>query len=263
MAETQGAASFNPDDASGLVDNVRAIVKSVVVDFFSADSGFKGVNANFTYAPAGAPEFTERYMIGSAEEWAPNSTKTGVLPVAPGKKIWNKSEIFRLITSFVNAGFPKANVGGDLSVFVGTDVQLNRIADGTVYKDKKTGADRARTTMLVTKVHALPAAGAAGKGKAAAKSAPTSAAATPPAGATDDASNDGVLTEILVEILTEAGKPVTREQLAQPVFIKATKRKLAAVRPALQARIVSDAFLADLATQGLVTLDGANVSMAA
>src|SRR5690349_2393302 len=108
MAETQGTAvSFNPDEASGLIDNVRAKIKSVVVDIFKSDkSEFRGVNANVTYAPVdGTGEFTERYLIGSADEWAPNSDKSGAVSLT-GKKLWNKSDVFKWVKSLVDAGFP-------------------------------------------------------------------------------------------------------------------------------------------------------------
>lgn len=256
MAETQGAASFNPDEASGLIDNVRATVKAIVVDIFSADSGFKGVNANVTYAPQGMPEFTERYLIGSAEEWAPNADKSGVLSLT-GKKIWNKSEIFRLVTSFVNGGFPKEKVTDKLTVFVGSEVQLQRIADGTTYINKKSGQEQKRTTMLVTKVYELPKAGGAAKTTAASKGKAASTAA--PAG---DFDVDATLTDMLVGIVAEKGS-VAKTGLAQPIFLAATKQKLSTQRAALQARAQDDAFLASLAEAGVIGFDGTTISAAA
>lgn len=262
MAEEQGGASFNPDDASGLLDNARVKVASVVVDYVVAKSGKnagqKYVTAAFTFE-GGGQKVTESYMIGDETQWAPNATKTGVLPIN-GATIWNKSNIFKLCKSFIDSSFPKAQVGKDLSVFVGTDCHVNRVTeDGQTYTDKD-GKERTRTILLVTKIYELPKAGGVkttAMGAKVSKTPPTTAPAG--AGAADD-SNDVLLTDWLVEIL--ANGAVTRDGLLQPVFIRASRAKLAAKRQALQDRIQSEAFLGGLAEAGLITVDGASIALA-
>ena len=233
--EPQGGASFNPDDASGLVDSLRAKITNVVVDFFTANSGAKFVNADFTYE-GGGQKLTEHYMIGPADQWAPNASKTGVTPLKEGGRLWNKSDIFALVKSLVDGGFPKAQVRDDLSVFVGSDVQLQRVTvDGATYKDKN-GAERQRTRMLVTKVYEAGKGAPATKGTAPKAGAKAAAAATAaPVNASDDA-NDAVLTEMIAEIVAQNPDGIAKDKLQQPIFIQSTKRKLASVRAALQAR---------------------------
>lgn len=263
MADVQGAASFNPDDASGLLDNARVKITALVVDFFTAtkgkNAGSRFVNADVTFE-GGGQKVVEHYMIGGADQWAPNASKTGVLPVVEGGKIWNKSDVHKLITSLVNSGFPKALVGADLSVFVGLDVHVNRVTqEGQTYMDKE-GKERVRTTLLVTKLYTDMSTftpGTATAGKATTKA--TAKAAT--GGATTD-EHDALLTEMLVEILTESGNATTKDKLPQPVFIKATRGKKTAIRQQLQERIVSDAFLGTLVEAGLIAVDGANISLA-
>lgn len=258
MADVQGAASFNPDDASGLLDNARVKITALVVDFFTSKKGDRFVNADVTFE-GGGQKVTEHYMIGGADQWAPNATKTGAISIVEGGKIWNKSDIFKFVKSMVDAGFPKENVKQDLSVFVGYDVHVSRTTqEGQTYVDKD-GKERQRTTLLVTKIYEAPVGGKVGK--AAAKATAAAAPATSTAGASDD-SHDEYLTSMLIEILTENAGSVTKTALPQPVFIKATRAKKGGVREALQARIQSDAFLGSLAEQGLITVDGATIALA-
>lgn len=272
--EQQGGASFNPDDASGLIDRLTGKITSVVVDYFTSkptdgSAPKKFVNVDVTYE-GGGQKTTEHYMLGNGDEWAPNSTKTGAIPTKPGTKVWNKSDVFKWVKSLVDAGFPKALVGSDLSVFVGTDVDVSRITqEGSTYKDKKTGQDRQRTVMLITKIHGLPkkAQAAAGKTAAAPKkdaaaSAPAATAPAATATASDTEIDESVLTEILLDAV-KAG-PTTKDKLLQPIFIQATRRKLSpAQRKAMQERSQDDAFLATLAEGGLITFDGTNLASAA
>lgn len=260
MAEQQGAASFNPDDASGLLDNARVKITKLVVDFFTSKKGDKFVSANVTFE-GGGQTITENYMVGDATQWAPNAAKNGVIALKEGGKIWNKSDVYAFVKSMIDSGFPKAQVGADLSVFVGSDVHVSRVTqEGQTYTDKE-GKERQRTRLLVTKVYELPKAAAAKGAKVSTAANKTTAATAAPAAGGDDASNDEKLTEILVEILSENGNTVQRDALAPPVFIKATKRKLSAQRPAMQARIVSDAFLGTLEAQGLIKLEGSAVTL--
>ena len=261
--EAQGGASFNPDDASGLLDNIRGKITKVVVDFFTAtkgkNAGSKFVQAAFTFEGQGV-KHTENYMIGGADQWAPNATKTGAIALKEGGRVWNKSDIYAFIASVCNAEPKfKALIGADLSVLVGADVQLSRVtAEGSNYKDDQ-GVERTRTRLLVTKVYEMPKAGGAKGTKATATAKPTATSA--PA---DTGDNDDLLTAILVEIVGESGGSVAKSALAPAIFIKATKRKVGApVRAALQERAQDDAFLAGLAEEGLIQFDGTTLSAAA
>mgnify|MGYP001613730638 CR=1 FL=1 len=265
MAE-ETVASFNPDDASGLLDNARVKISSVVVDVFAADSGSKFVNVNVTYK--GDNDITERYLLGGADQWAPNAAKTGAISIKEGGRIWNKSDVFKLMKSIIDAGFPKARLGGDLSVLVGLDVHVTRVTqEGSTYKDKKTGQDRQRTTLLVSKIYTDAAQLATGAyttalPKAAAKAtAPKAAAkAGAPVVSGDDSVNDEFATEVLVEVLGKG--PVAKDGVKSPAFLIITKKKQSAIREAVQARLVNDAFLGSLVEAGLIAYDGTTISLA-
>jgi hypothetical protein len=261
MAEaTQAAVSFNPDDASGLLDNARVKVTDVKVDYFTStkgkNAGTKYVNVDVTFE-GGGQKIIEHYMLGGADQWAPNAAKNGAIPVVEGGKIWNKSDVFKLMKSFVDAGFPKAELGADLSVLVGCDVHVNRVTqEGATYLDDK-GKERQRTTLLVTKLYE--------RGKGAAKGAATKPAAgtkasAPAAGPTTN-EHDDYATELLVEILSENGNTFERAGLDKPAFLKITRAKKAAIRQAVQSRLIDEAFIAGLVEQGLVAYDGKIVSL--
>jgi hypothetical protein len=262
MAEEK-LASFNPDDASGLLDNARVTIKKVVVDFFNAKSGSKFVNVTVGYE-GGGQSISENYMLGGADLWAPNAAKTGAIPVTEGGKVWNKSDVFKLVKSLIDAGFPKNLIGGDLSVIEGTEVHVNRVTqEGATYTDKD-GKERQRTTLLVTKIYTEQALLGKTKGGAVAGKAAkvTTEAAATTAAAGDD--NDAFATEILVGILEGAdGKALPKDKLKQPAFLLIMKAKKAAIRDAVIARLQNDDFLGSLAEAGLVTYDGGVVTLAA
>jgi len=260
MAEEK-LASFNPDDASGLLDNARVTIKKVVVDYFTAKSGSKFVNVDVSYE-GGGQAITEHYMLGGADQWAPNASKTGAIPVTEGGKVWNKSDVFKLIKSIIDAGFPKNLIGGDLSVIEGTEVHVNRVTqEGASYTDKD-GKERQRTTLLVTKLYTEQAQLGKTKGGSFKPKAATKAAATTAAPAADD-TNDAYATELLVQILEGAdGKALPKDKLKQPAFLLIMKAKKAAIRDAVIAQLQNDAFLGSLAEAGLVTFDGGVVTLA-
>jgi hypothetical protein len=258
MAEQQGV-SFSPDDASGLVDNIRAIVTAVKVDFFTAASGVKYVNVDVTYKGT-EHELTEHYLLGGADKWAPNAGKNGAIPVVDGGRVWNKSDVFKLVKSFIDAGFPKLRIGNDLSVLVGSDVQLSRVSqEGNTYIDKKTQQERTRTVMLVTKLFAAPGEKAAAPAAKASKVTATTAAVVE----SNDDSNDTYVTELLLEILGENNNAIERTKLPQPAFIKMTRAKKTAIREAAGKRIQDEAFLGSLVEAGLIAYDGKVVTLAA
>ena len=260
MTEQQ-AASFNPDEASGLLDNARVKISAVVVDVFAADSGVKFVNVNVTYK--GDNEVTERYLLGGADQWAPNATKTGAIAIKEGGRIWNKSDVFKLMKSIIDAGFPKNRLAGDLSVLVRLDVHVSRVTqEGATYTDKKTGKERTRTTLLVSKIYtdaAQLASGAYAKGATKATKATTKAGPAPAASG-DDTANDDFATEVLVEVLGKG--PLAKESVKSPAFLIITKAKKSAIREAVQARLVNDAFLGSLVDAGIIAYDGTTISLA-
>lgn len=266
MATEQAAASFDPEDASGLLDDARVTITNAEVTMFTAKQGKNAgqsyVNLDVTYKN-GDQDVVEHYLIGGADQWVPNKTKTGVVSVGrEGGKIWNKSDVVKFWAALKNAGFKNgANVGNDCSVIKGLDVHVKRVTTEGSYTDKN-GAERQRAVLLVTKIYGQ-ASGAASKPAAkqsVAKQATAPAASAPatPAGDVDD-----LATLTLVDLLA-AGKPLAVGELGRAAFLPLTKSKTPApTRAAVIARIADPTFLGGLSEQGLVQFDGSTVSAAA
>lgn len=279
MSTERKGASFNPDDASGGFDKGRVVITKAVVDYFMAtkgkNAGTKYVNLNLVFDRTdGGGELPVSLLIGSAEEWSPNSSKTEAIPTREDGKFWNKSDIYRFMVSLVNAGFPKARMGSDFSILVGLDVDIERVQTDGTHKDKE-GKDRPNSVLLVTKVH-TPAADlasgaysknvkASGGATAAAKTAAnkpstkvtqSSAPAAPSADIADYAKT------LVIEILEAKGAPTSVDDVAKDAYIRITKAKRGSERDAILAALKGDA-LAALVNDGLVAQDGDTLSMAA
>lgn len=276
MAEQQGqAASFNPADASGLFDGGRALIKTVEVNTFKSGKGDSFVNVDVTYLTEGR-DMTEHLMLGGVDKWAPLPDKSGAISL-DNKKVWNKSDPYRWVTSLVNAGFPSNKVGQNLKVFEGLDVTLQRVTTEGKYTDKN-GKERENSVVLVTAIHtskediasgayAKNAGAAAGKAAAPAATKKATAAAAPAAPTPAVEVSDEYVQNLLVEILS--GGAVETKALGQKAFVLITKDKSvkaehkADTRKAVTARLADDAFIASLVEQGLVARNGNSLEIAA
>lgn len=271
MTTEQAAASFNPDDASGLLDDARVKITKAAISTFTAKSGKNAgqtyVNLDVTFK-SGEQDVTEHYMVGGSDQWAPNASKTGVIPVGrEGGKLWNKSDVVKFWAALANAGFPKSRIGNDCSVIEGLDVHVKRVTTEGTYTDKE-GKERQRAVLLVTKIYSdLDAKGAATQAKAggAKQSVAKAASAAPATQAAHTAPNeeiDTVATDTLIELLS-GGKPLPVNQLSQLAFVPLTKAKKSAIRSQVTSRIADPTFLGDLAEKGLIAFDGSEVRAAA
>lgn len=271
MTTEQAAASFNPDDASGLLDDARVKITKAAVGTFTAKSGKNVgqtyVNLDVTFV-GGGQETIEHYMIGDATQWAPNAAKTGVVPIGrEGGKLWSKSDAVKFTKSLIDAGVPKALIGNDVTVIEGLDVHVTRVTDGRTY-EAKDGKQRANSTLLVSKIYTpvdqigktsgKGVTAAAGGGKKPVAARPAAAAA--PTGGSGAADVDAVATDTLIGIL--ANGPLTLDNIDQPAFLALTKAKKAAIRPQVIERMKDAAFLGTLVDGGLVTFDGQEVGIA-
>lgn len=272
MTTEQAAASFDPEDASGLLDDARVVITNAQVVNFTAKAGQTYVNLDVTYKN-GEQDVTEHYLIGGSDQWAPNKDKTGVIPVGrEGGKIWNRSDVVKFWASLKNAGFRNGqNVGNDCSVLKGLDVHVKRVTTDGTYKDKE-GKERQRAVLLVTKIYGQ--AGATGQANAAKK--PVARPAAKPVGntgvvpaaaggntPTPTGDVDTLATDTLIELLA-AGQPFATSELGRAAFVPLTKKKTPApTRAAVIGRIEDPAFLGGLAEQGLIAFDGQSVSAAA
>lgn len=261
--QQQSEVSFNPDDATGLIDNVRAKLTAVKVDVFTSKSiqnaGAQYVNVEWQFK-SDTGEFVERDLLGPATEWAPNKTKTGVVSLT-GKGIWNKSDIFQRIKSFIDAGFPKTRVSTDLSVFVGGDYHLNRVVQEGKVRKNTDGTEGKRTILLVSKVYALP-------GEKPGRAAGTTAKANGSAGEATIAVGDDYAQKVLAAIVADKKGSVPLNQIPQAAFIHIMRDKQAPagnkkdITAAVQAKLADEAFLLSLAEQNVIGFDGSTVTTA-
>jgi hypothetical protein len=249
MAEKK-AVSLLPSEATGMFDNARAVVVGAKFGGFKANSGADMVNLVLNFKAADGKDIEERYLVGNAAEWTPTKDGYNVINEAGGT-LWNKSLLYQLFKSFVDSGFPEANLVGGVKGLIGADVHLVRTPTGGTYIDGK-GKERVRASLFVTKVY----------GTAAVKGVKAAAAKAAPAAAAEASSDvDAYATEVLKDILAlpaHAGG-VNKEGLKVPVFQKLTKDKKLAQRPAVLAKLNDDAFLADLAENGIINFDGETI----
>ena len=278
-AEKRGA-SFNPDEASGGFEKGRVTISGVTVDYITAE---KGKNAGQKYVSLkmlfnrqdGGDAIPVSLLIGSAEEWSPNSSKTEAIPSREDGKFWNKSDLFKFMVSLANAGFPKARMGSDFSVLNGLDVDVARTQTEGTHKDKE-GKERPNTALLVTKIHTSQAdleSGAYSKnsgkttGGAKASSKPNTtvvkqSAPAAPAAPTGDL-RDYARELVIAAVEASGGNGVKKADLQKSAYIAITKAKRGTERNDIIAIINDQAFIDELASDGLIVDDGEVVQLAA
>lgn len=275
-AEKRGA-SFNPDEASGGFEKGRVTISGVAVDYITAE---KGKNAGQKYVSLkmlfnrqdGGDAIPVSLLIGSAEEWSPNSTKTEAIPSREDGKFWNKSDLVQFMKSLVNAGFPKSRMGSDFSVLNGLDVDVERVKTEGTHKDKE-GKERPNTALLVMKIHTSQAdleSGAYSKnsGKATGATRTSSKPSTAVKTTSAPAAPAGDLREYAKELVISAveasgGNGVKKADLQKSAYIAITKAKRGAERNDIIAIINDQAFLDELSGEGLIVDDGEVVQLAA
>lgn len=195
--EAQNYASMDPDDFStggGLFDDVDGVVTQA--EFTDeAPEGYQAEGNPLFFVlgllidGADAP-VTQSYAMGAkaGDNFAIGKDNGTLIPAGPASKINANSKFGTLMGSLKEEKFPMSTLGGpdgSMKNLVGTRAHFNRIADPE-RKGLKTGAKEAKyppTTLLFTKIHALPGEKAA-TGKAA-KGGTTKAAPAASKGAVD------------------------------------------------------------------------------
>lgn len=274
-AERRGA-SFNPAEASGGFEKGRVVISKAAVDYFTAEKGknagqrYVALNMTFTRED-GAGDMPVNLIIGSDAEWAPNSTKTEAIPSREDGKFWNKSDLYKFMVSLVNAGFPPSRMGSDFSVLVGLDVDVERVKTEGTHRDKE-GKERPNTALLVTKIHTAKADLESGnyaksvkagsvKGATSRAAAKTTTPATPAAASSDLREYAKEL--VIAAVEASGGNGVKKADLQKSAYIAITKAKRGAERNDIIAIINDQAFLDELAGDGLIVDDGEVVQLAA
>ncbi len=159
------------------------------------------------------------WSVGFAADWEASEDGTKMYPVGDRKAFAKDQDFSLLITSLLEAGYPKDKLDTDISVFDGMKVHMVR-QDAPERKGKKKGDDeKKRTVPVVDKILEMPGEGKKG-----------SASASKGKGKVDDAAPpsdiDEMAQENALEILGDNPKGMSVVGLIGKVFTKLKKEKV-------------------------------------
>lgn len=170
-------------------------------------------------------EHDEYYSVGKADTWAPSDDGLTFVPLKKGRSGANdNSNGAYLFNSLVAAGFPQDQIGEDLSIFDDMDCTFARQKIERTIK----GETKTSNPLLISSIERMPGAAKPAKGKPGTAKAPVAAAGKgamvpkAPAKAAPAKANAAadLAEETIVEILTEAGEPVTKKKLGIKLLTK-------------------------------------------
>ena len=237
--------SLKPSDAQaggGLFDDIDARIERMYFRLWDYNGSIPtpvlGLAA--VYAPLdGGASFEQVYSAGDTKFLVPSPDGKEAIPVSTERTgLMDGTNAIQYLTSIMQAGFPEAKVGKDVSVFEGTVVHLNRVPQQKRPGIKPVAGKEGKKDdiLIVTKIHAYPwdAAGsvaapapAAAAAKTKAKAAPAVAGQTvaPAAAASEQAAAPGAseavqnrAIEVVMQILSETGGTVPKAAIAGKAF---------------------------------------------
>lgn len=167
-------------------------------------------------------EHEQYYSVASPDRFIPTEDGRGLVAVGAATNLTKSSNYFLFAQNLVSAGFPENKIAGDPVIFENLYAYWIGIPEPTRTGLTRTAEQQARGVrelLVPQKVLSSPAI-AGGKGvKAPAKAA---VKAAPPAATEDVVAADGDLTAkavaFVTKLVTEAGGPITRKQVAARVF---------------------------------------------
>ena len=191
--------SFKVEDfveGGGLIGDVDATITSAKFEMFDYGGTVPGGSPSLTLVcTSEVGDFTERYSVGSKDDWLPSDNGKQLLAIGSKRGINASSKFALFIKHLVDAGFPGDKLGSDISVLDGLQVHFVRIPEPERPGVKKSAKQVEReakygppTMIVVSAILTMP-----GEKK-------KPAGAPKPAGKTKDAKK------------TDAPKPVTPAQ---------------------------------------------------
>ena len=206
--------SFNPEnfvEGGGLIGDVDATITSAKFEMFDYGGAVPGGAPSLTVVcESELGDFTERYSVGSKDDWMPSDSGKQLLALGGKKGLSASSKFALFIKHLVDAGFPGDKLGNDISVLDGLQAHFVRIPEPERPGVKKSAKQTEReakygppTMLIVSAILSLPGekkkpAGAPkASGKKAAKDAPAPAA--PETGDLDSKVEDAILNIIAAE----------------------------------------------------------------
>lgn len=275
------AVSLKPSDAQagGFLDDADVLLKElrfVVWDYNGKAN--PSVALKVTMEEPDIPLTHEQYYsAGDPSKWQPTSDGKSIEPLAGATGLNQNTNVIAFITSLVNAGFPEDRLGEDVSIFDGTLVHVNQIA-----QPKRPGLKRAeekeKTYLLVTRIVRLPWEAAPkpqAKGAPKPTAQPTLKAVAPvnaiphqvahpapsPAPDTTTPPSEDVVQkarETVVAILAEKGGALPKAKLTTEVFRALTNDP---DRNAVVMVIFQESFLQSAKAEGVFAYDGTTVTL--
>ncbi len=219
MAQGQ-AASFKPStftEGGGLVGDIDVTFKSVrtVMWDYNGKTPTPSPAIKAVLVEESGEEVEQYWSCGQSKDWAASEDGKTLVAVGSATGINGNSNAGIFIASLVSAGFPESKIGDDVTVFDGLKAHVVRQAtkrEGLTATPRADGRTFEQTVLIVSKIHKLPWENAAG-------------GSTQGAGTTGGTGgNGGGLEEyvqgVILEVLTEEGKPVPKTQLVTKVFQK-------------------------------------------
>jgi hypothetical protein len=228
-------ASLNPNDAvqGGLLSDADIIIDSALFTLFD----YNGTQAP---SPALRVQFKDgddklheqHYSAGKSENFVPSEDGRKLLLTGTATALNTGSNVYKFLKSLVDSGFPIEKLMDDIGVIVGTRAHVIQVANPAERGEQKLDKNgRPKTTLLVTKILALPGEKVAKAKAAAPKVAVTAgkpATTVTPAGTlTAPASDDTVSKTVgyVITALQAAGGPISRQAISQKVFMIANSAK--------------------------------------
>lgn len=244
------AASLNPEDfvdGGGLIDDLDVVFEScefIMFDYMGkVTPGVPSLKVEMSSNDLGA-DVEQYYSMGSANDWIPSDDGSQLVAVGKVSNIRTTTNGGIFLKSLIDAGFPVADLGDDITVLNGLQAHVIRVAapkrPGLKKKPREDGREYEETILVVSEIISLPGEKkrpAAGKKKTVAKS-KTNKEKVTKEDATDDVEANA--TSAVLEILAEIGT-ITKKELPAKIF---QIRKEDPDRNALVKVVFDDDFLA-------------------
>lgn len=265
MTAAAKAVSLRPSEAvaGGLIDDINAKItdaKFLMYDYNGKSERGASPALGLELELEDGTKHESYYSAGDAKYWAPSEDGKTLVPTGDKSSLTNSCKLVIFLTELVNAGFSEDKLAsGDISVLIGLQAHFMRKADkerkGLVRKEDS----REQSTLVVSKIIAMPGEKAPVAAAKPVAGQPTGVAQQAAPAAADV---DGETIEVLQAVLAAEGGSIAKNKVSQAVFKLLTKDHAHfAKRTAITQRAFNDAFLKQGVDMGLWAFDGTTVKL--
>jgi len=150
---------LNPSEFvdGGMLNDIDVLFKSARFSMFDYGGKAEAVPAlKIELVPDGEDDVKEQYWsAGGADKWQPSEDGKRLLPIGSATHLNTNTNIYPLLKSLVDAGFPSDKLGDDISVLDGLKAHVTRIPI-TRNISRDDGAKKDQTVLIVSKIINLP-----------------------------------------------------------------------------------------------------------